>query len=84
MAKVSPAHSEDESEEIALVKDNPMATKSEEPMDVDDDEGNGDDDEEEYEIEAILDAKRGSFPNVGPYYSKHSNQTLTTRRTFSL
>jgi hypothetical protein len=61
MARVSPGHS-DASEELAPTKAQ-KATKSEEPMEVDAD-GSGEEEEEEYEIEAILDAKKGSFPDV--------------------
>lgn len=61
MARVSPAAS-DGSEEVAHAKGQ-KTKKSEQPMDVDGDEDGGED-EEEYEIEAILDAKKGSFPEV--------------------
>ena len=63
MTRVSPVHS-DASEEVASAKSK-KAKDSDQPMEVDDSEGTGDgEEEEEYEIEAILDAKKGSFPNV--------------------
>jgi hypothetical protein len=61
MARVSPAAS-DGGGDVAHAKDQ-KATKSEQPMDVDEGEDGGED-EEEYEIAAILDAKKGSFPQV--------------------
>lgn len=69
MAKVSSVHSDtDGGGEGAVPKQaNKKPAKAvEEPMDVDEGEGvdDGSGAEEEYEIEAILDAKRGSFPEV--------------------
>jgi hypothetical protein len=70
MAKVTAARSDDDGDSGAP-KANTKATKDKtqkggEPMDVDEDNQNesGDEEEEEYEIEKILDAKRGSFPEV--------------------
>jgi hypothetical protein len=73
MARVSPIHS-DASEEVAPAKDK-KAKKSEQPMEVDEDEDSGEEGGEEYEIEAILDAKKGSFPDVrSPLHSKPERQ----------
>lgn len=47
-------------------------------MEVDGDEGSGGEDDEEYEIEAILDAKRGPFPDVRSQL--HSNPTRQLKR----
>ncbi|KAF8074716.1 hypothetical protein FPV67DRAFT_1574815 [Lyophyllum atratum] len=68
MAKVSLARSEVESASESDDRASKKTKKTEnkvvqEHMDVDEEEGDeGSDDEPEYEIEAILDAKRGSFP----------------------
>ncbi|KAG6841461.1 hypothetical protein C0991_010886 [Blastosporella zonata] len=66
MAKVSPVRSDIESgDEQSPTESSPnkKGKTVEEPMDVDDDEAGEDGDEEpEYEIEQILDAKRGAFP----------------------
>ncbi|KAF5383609.1 hypothetical protein D9615_003728 [Tricholomella constricta] len=69
MAKVSSVHSDDESKKERTPPINHSSKKSkkvaEEPMEVDeeeDDEGGTGTEESEFEIEAILDAKRGSFP----------------------
>jgi hypothetical protein len=61
MARVSPLHSND-SEELAPAKSQ-QSKKTEQAMEVDD-EGGSQADSEEFEIEAILDAKKGSFPDV--------------------
>jgi len=63
MGKLSPERSGNESEEVPPPSADSKAKTSDEPMDVDNEEGSGGEGEEEYEIEAILDAKRGSFPN---------------------
>ncbi|KAG5724489.1 Chromatin-associated protein swi6 [Termitomyces sp. T112] len=65
MAKVSPVHSDGESDDERSQKNRAnKKSKVDEPMEVDEDEGGEEGDvEEEYEIEEILDAKRGSFPN---------------------
>lgn len=59
---MAPAHSDDES--ASVVRANKKSKKvEEEPMDVDEEEEQeGSEEESEYEIECILDAKRGSFP----------------------
>jgi hypothetical protein len=62
MPKASPVPS-DSSEGVAPAIST-KAKKSEEPMVVDGDEDGGEESEEEYEIAAILDAKKGSFPDV--------------------
>jgi hypothetical protein len=62
MANASPVPS-DPSEGVAPAK-SPKDKKSEQPMEVDDNDNAGEESEEEYEIEVILDAKKGSFPDV--------------------
>ncbi|KAG6888478.1 hypothetical protein C0995_008051 [Termitomyces sp. Mi166 len=68
MAKVSPVHSDGESDDERSQKNraNKKNQVDEQSMEVDGDEGGeegNEEEEEEYEIEEILDAKRGSFPN---------------------
>ncbi|KAG6898303.1 hypothetical protein C0992_011894 [Termitomyces sp. T32_za158] len=70
MAKVSPVHSDGESDAGRSPKEPVEKTSKDgdQSMEVDENEGqedgNGEEaEEEEYEIEEILDAKRGSFPN---------------------
>ncbi|KAG6881242.1 hypothetical protein C0995_002527 [Termitomyces sp. Mi166 len=66
MAKVSPVHSDGESDDERSQKNraNKKNQVDEQSMEVDGDEGGEEEnEEEEYEIEEILDAKRGSFPN---------------------
>lgn len=74
MAKVSPINSDDESPNgttsSAKGKANSKMKKDVSPMEVDEEEEEGEEggeEESEYEIEAIIDAKRGSFPEVGRY-----------------
>lgn len=68
MARVSPVHSDDgsvkEGSQSSVKATKVNSKKGEEPMDVDAENASGSEEESEYEIEAILDAKRGSFPNV--------------------
>jgi hypothetical protein len=76
MAKVSPINSSDNegspngATSSAKGKANSKVKKDVSPMEVDDEgEGGeeGGEEESEYEIEAIIDAKRGSFPEVGRF-----------------
>jgi hypothetical protein len=73
MARLSLAKSDSDIEEVAPAQAEEHAQKPVERMDVDgeDEDASGEEDaeEEEYEIEAILDAKKGSFPNVWLFFS---------------
>lgn len=81
MANVSPVHSGDESANGEKRVDQAANTKSKkngEAMDVDGSESENEN-ESEYEIEEILDAKRGSFPEVWSFHNTHHGVMLKSR-----